>query len=46
VEIVVIDPNPVTYFFANFGLYSAFRLSVDAAADDYWHAADRGSTRS
>jgi hypothetical protein len=42
VEILVLEPDPVTYFLSNFGIYSAIRLSVESSADDYWDALTEG----
>jgi hypothetical protein len=35
VEILAVEPDPVTYFFDFFELYSAVRLSVEVTPDDY-----------
>lgn len=38
VLVAVLDPNPIDYFFREFGYYNVFDLSVNASADDYWNA--------
>jgi hypothetical protein len=32
----VIEPNPVDYFYNEFGYYSWFKLPVNISTDDYW----------
>lgn len=42
IQISVVEPDPVEYFHREFGLYSAFRLGMDATSDEYWDALAEG----
>lgn len=38
----VLDPDPVNYFYHNFGYYNMFKFPLNTAGSDYWKSLESG----
>lgn len=46
VLVAVLEPDPVDYFYREFGCYNFFTLPMHATSDDYWAALEEGPASS
>jgi hypothetical protein len=42
IEVMVLSPDPIEYFYREFEYYSAFVISTESASADYWAALSEG----
>jgi hypothetical protein len=42
IGLLVLDPDPLDYYYANFKVYGAFSLPIAASAHEYWEALTEG----